>query len=78
MMEMLVRWIISAVSLLVVSRLVPSFEVDGLRSIQKIQIRSLIFYHLDVLAVFDSLAEIFDHAAQSRANSDISGKDRAC
>jgi putative membrane protein len=32
MIQMLVRWIISAVLLLVVSRLVPGFEVDGLRS----------------------------------------------
>ena len=32
MIQLLVRWIISAVLLLVVSRLVPGFEVDGLRS----------------------------------------------
>jgi putative membrane protein len=32
MIELLVRWLISAVLLLVVSRLVPGFEVDGLRS----------------------------------------------
>ena len=32
MISLLVRWIISAVLLLVVSRLVPGFEVDGLRS----------------------------------------------
>ena len=32
MIHLLVRWIISAVLLLVVSRLVPGFEVDGLRS----------------------------------------------
>jgi putative membrane protein len=32
MVQLLVRWIISAVLLLVVSRLVPGFEVDGLRS----------------------------------------------
>jgi len=32
MIALLVRWIISAILLLVVSRLVPGFEVDGLRS----------------------------------------------
>ena len=32
MIQLLVRWIISAVLLLVVSRVVPGFEVDGLRS----------------------------------------------
>ena len=32
MIQLLVRWIISAILLLVVSRLVPGFEVDGLRS----------------------------------------------
>jgi putative membrane protein len=32
MVHLLVRWLISAVLLLVVSRLVPGFEVDGLRS----------------------------------------------
>jgi putative membrane protein len=32
MIQLLVRWIISAVLLLVVSRLVPGFEVDGFRS----------------------------------------------
>ncbi len=32
MIQLLVRWIISAVLLLVVSRLVPGFKVDGLRS----------------------------------------------
>lgn len=32
MIHLLVRWIISAVLLLAVSRLVPGFEVDGLRS----------------------------------------------
>jgi len=32
MIQLLVRWIISAVLLLVVSHLVPGFEVDGLRS----------------------------------------------
>ena len=32
MFHLLVRWIVSAVLLLVVSRLVPGFEVDGLRS----------------------------------------------
>jgi len=32
MIQLLVRWIISATLLLVVSRLVPGFEVDGLRS----------------------------------------------
>lgn len=32
MIQLLVRWMISAVLLLVVSRLVPGFEVDGLRS----------------------------------------------
>ena len=32
MIQLLGRWIISAVLLLVVSRLVPGFEVDGLRS----------------------------------------------
>lgn len=32
MFHLLVRWIISAVLLLVVSRLVPGFQVDGLRS----------------------------------------------
>jgi putative membrane protein len=32
MIHLLVRWILSAVLLLVVSRLVPGFEVDGLRS----------------------------------------------
>jgi putative membrane protein len=32
MIQLIVRWIISAVLLLVVSRLVPGFEVDGLRS----------------------------------------------
>ena len=32
MIALLVRWIISAVLLLVVSHLVPGFEVDGLRS----------------------------------------------
>jgi putative membrane protein len=32
MIQLLVRWIIHAVLLLVVSRLVPGFEVDGLRS----------------------------------------------
>jgi putative membrane protein len=32
MIQLLVRWIISAILLLVVSRVVPGFEVDGLRS----------------------------------------------
>ena len=32
MIQLLVRWIISAVLLLVVSNLVPGFKVDGLRS----------------------------------------------
>ncbi len=32
MIQLLVRWIISAVLLFVVSRLVPGFDVDGLRS----------------------------------------------
>jgi putative membrane protein len=32
MIQLLVRWVISAVLLLVVSRVVPGFEVDGLRS----------------------------------------------
>jgi putative membrane protein len=32
MIQLLVRWLISAVLLLVVSRLVPGFEVDSLRS----------------------------------------------
>jgi putative membrane protein len=32
MIELLIRWFISAILLLVVSRVVPGFEVDGLRS----------------------------------------------
>jgi len=32
MIQLLIRWIISAVLLLVVAHLVPGFEVDGLRS----------------------------------------------
>jgi putative membrane protein len=32
MIQLLVRWIISAVLLLVVAHVVPGFEVDGLRS----------------------------------------------
>ncbi len=32
MIQLLVRWIISAVLLLVVSRVVPGFQVDGLRA----------------------------------------------
>jgi putative membrane protein len=32
MLALLVRWLISAILLLMVSRLVPGFEVDGLRS----------------------------------------------
>jgi putative membrane protein len=32
MFELLIRWFISAILLLVVSRVVPGFEVDGLRS----------------------------------------------
>jgi putative membrane protein len=32
MIQLLVRWIISAILLLVVSHLVPGFEVDGIRS----------------------------------------------
>jgi putative membrane protein len=32
MMQLLIRWIVSAVLLLVVAELVPGFEVDGLRA----------------------------------------------